>query len=315
MTDSAPPLDHQTVDFLLSVVETPNAAVSAAVLDESFEAVAPALKATDLLQPKDHQRAAISLADHEDEPVNLTWSPEHRGYGYFSPTAGWVAVPGDRLALFGVDFDKLFDRLLERLDLQPRAHRAILVPDLFWEVGEVRLPGRGKRVPIWIGRRLGDPAVWKRFGDAVRERPAAGLRIVLSLTLADRLPADVFQGHSLIAVQDVADQIGLAADPELLAARIALESRAEDAPITVAADDTAVTVHGKHYTFSGSKQRAVIRQLFEAWQSGQPERLTAEVLEAAGYSDSVNTLAKAFSKRTDWRDFIEEKHGRCQFSI
>ena len=300
---------------MLSVTETPNAAVSAAVLDESFAAVAPALKANGLLQPKDHQRAAISLTDHEDEPVNLTWSPEHRGYGYFSPTTGWVAVPSDRLALFGVDFDRLFDRLLEKLDLQPRAYRAILVPDLFWEVGEVRLPGRSKRVPVWIGRRLGNPAVWKRFGDAVRERPAPGFRILLSLTPADRVPADVFQGHSLIAVRDVADQIGLAADPELLAARIASGSRADDAPITMAADGAAVTVHGKRYSFSGSKQRAVIRQLFKAWQSGQPEQLTAEVLEAAGYSDSVNTLAKAFSKRTDWRDFIEEQHGRCRFSL
>ena len=45
------------------------------------------------------------------------------------------------------------------------------------------------------------------------------------------------------------------------------------------------------------------------------KRLTAEVLEAAGYSASVNTLAMAFSKRTDWRDFIKEQHGRCQFSL
>ena len=35
------------------------------------------------------------------------------------------------------------------------------------------------------------------------------------------------------------------------------------------------------------------------------------VLEAAGYSDSVNTLAKAFSRRTDWSDFIKEERGRC----
>ena len=174
MTDSAPPLDRQAVDFLLSVVETPDAAVSAAVLDESFAAVAPALKANGLLQPKDHQRAAVSLTDHEDEPVNLTWSPEHHGYGYFSPTAGWVTVPSDRLALFGVNFDKLFDRLLEKLDLPLWTQRVMLVPNLLWEVDEVRLPGRSKRVPIWVGRRFADPAVWKRFGDAVQARPAPG---------------------------------------------------------------------------------------------------------------------------------------------
>ena len=315
MSDSAPPLDLQAAEFLLSVAETPDAAVSAAVLDESFAAVAPVLKANGLLQRKDHQRAAISLTDHEDEPVSLTWSPEYSRYGYFSPTVGWVTVPNDRLVLFCVDFDKLFDRLLEKLDLSPRAQRAMLTPNLLWEVGEVRLPDRSKRVPIWVGRRLADPAVWKRFGDAVRARPAPGLRIVLSLTPADRLPADVFHGHSLIAVRDVADHRGIAVEPALLAARIASGSQVGGGPITVAADGAAVTVHGKRYTFSGSKQRTVIRQLFEAWQSGHPERLTAEVLEAAGYSNSVNTLSKAFSKRTDWRDFIKEQHGCCRFSL
>jgi hypothetical protein len=39
--------------------------------------------------------------------------------------------------------------------------------------------------------------------------------------------------------------------------------------------------------------------------------LTAEVLEAAGYSDSVNTIAKALSGRKDWRGFITEEHGCC----
>ncbi|MCY4287084.1 MAG: hypothetical protein OXC63_00610 [Aestuariivita sp.] len=29
------------------------------------------------------------------------------------------------------------------------------------------------------------------------------------------------------------------------------------------------------------------------------------------YSDSVKTLAKAFSKRSNWCDFIEEQLGRC----
>jgi hypothetical protein len=315
MSDRVPPLDRQAADFLLSVTETPEASVSAIILDEFYAAVAPALKANGLLQPKDHQRATVSLTDHEDEPVNLTWSPDHRGYGYFSPTAGWVAVPSERLAVFRVGFDELFDRLLERLDLPPGSQRAMLVPDLLWEVGEVRLPGRGKRVPIWIGRRLADPTVWRRFGDTVRARPAPGLRIVLSLTAADRLPAHVFHGHSLVSVRDVADHTGLAVDPELLAARIASGLQGEDVLISMAADGAAVTVHGKRYTFSGSKQRAVIRQLFEAWQTGHPERLTAEVLETAGYSDSVNTLAKAFSKRSDWRDFIEEQHGCCRFSL
>ena len=295
----------------MSVIETPDAVISGSVLDGYYGRVAPALKAAGILQPKDHSRAAVSLVDHEDEPVNLAWSPEHRAYGYFSPTAGWVSVPGDQLATFHVNFSKLIGQLVERLDLSPRSGPVELVPDLLWEVGDARLPGRSKRSSVWIGRRLGDPAVWKRFVDTARMRPAPGLRIVLTLTPVERLPAEVHLGHTLIAVRDVADHNGHAVVPDLLAARVAAGSQLNDDLIAMAADGASLTVRGTRHAFSGSKQRAIIRQLHDAWKSGNRELLTAEVLESAGYSTSVNTLAKAFSGRPEWREFIKEENGRC----
>lgn len=312
MPDRQPSLDQQTIDILLSVIETPHAKITSAALDGFYAAKVPALTASGLLELKDHRRAAVSLADHDDEPVNLSWSPEHRGYGYFSPSAGWVPVSDGQMASFGISFEKLFEHLLDRLDLSTRASPTVLLPDLLWEIGEVRLPSRGKRVPLWIGRRLADPKVWSRFAETVRARPAPGLRIVLSLTSADRLPALIHQGHSIIAVRDIVDHAsGLVVNPQLLAARVASGAPSADAFITMGADGASVTVRGTRYAFSGSKQRALIRQLYEAWQSGSPECLTAEVLENAEYSNSVNTLNKAFSGRTDWRDFIKEEHGRC----
>lgn len=296
---------------MLSVVETRDAVISGSVLDGYYGQVAPALKAAGILQPKDHSRAAVSLVDHEDEPVHLIWSPEHRAYGYFSPTAGWVSVPGDQLATFRVNFSKLIGQLVERLDLSPRTAPVELVPELLWEVGDARLPGRSKRTAVWIGRRLGDPAIWRSFIDAARKRPAPGLRVVLSLTPRNRLPTDVHLGHTLIDVRDVADHNGLAVVPDLLAARIAAGSQLSDDLITMAADGASLTVRGTRHAFPGSKQRAIIRQLYDAWKSGHPELLTAEVLETAGYSTSVNTLAKAFSGRPEWRDFIREENGRC----
>ena len=75
-----------------------------------------------------------------------------------------------------------------------------------------------------------------------------------------------------------------------------------------------MTVRGKRYTFwfeaAGYHSPAVLGVAI------RPARaVDRRSLETAGYSDSVNTLAKAFSKRSDWRDFIEEKHGLCWFSI
>ena len=311
MSDHAPGLDREATEVVFSVTENRDAEVTALALEYFFEASAPALKASGLIRLKGYDLATVSMVDHEHESINVIWSPEHEGYGYFSPAAGWVTVPNDRLAVFEVSFDQLFDRLLERLDLPRRSSRIELAPGLLWEVGDVRLPGRRKRVPLWVGRRLSDPAVWSRFADTVRARAAPGLRVVLSLTPADRLPAQVLNGHEIIAVRDVADHSGLAIDPDLLAARVASGPHQDSDPITMAADGASVTIHGKRYGFTGTKQRAVIRHLHEAWQAGSPECLTAEVLEAAGYSGSVNTLAKAFSRRTDWCEFIMEEHGHC----
>jgi len=304
-------IDRRAADLLLSVIETPDAVISGSVLDCYYGQISPVLKAAGILQPKDHSRAAVSLVDHEDEPVNLIWSPEHRAYGYFSPSAGWVNVPGNQLATYRVNFGMLLEQLFERLDFSPRTGPVELVPDLLWEIGDARLPGRSKRTSVWIGRRLGDPTIWRSFMDAARKRPAPGLRVVLSFTPGNRLPTDVHLGHTLIAVRDVADHNSLAIVPELLAARVATGSQLNDDLITMAADGASLTVRGTRYAFSGSKQRAIIRQLYDAWKSGNPELLTAEVLESAGYSTSVNTLAKAFSGRPEWREFISEEHGRC----
>lgn len=305
----APALDAPAAELLLSVVEAPTATVASQVLEDYYASAGDALKARGLLKAAGGHRASPSLVDHEDEPVELIWSGEHGGYGYFSPAVGWVTVPNSRLALFSVSFDALIKHVLGPID---GTHDAaiVLVPDLLWEVGQIRLPGRGKRVPVWIARRLVDPAVWDKFLDAVRLRPAPGLRIVLTFTFADRLPVRTAHGNEIIAVRDVADS-SLTVDPDLLAARIAAGTPQSDDAITMAADGAAVSVRGTRYAFPGSKQRAVIRELYGAWKSGNRERLTAEVLESAGYSASVNTLAKAFSGRSDWRDFIKEEHGRC----
>lgn len=305
-----PPLDPAATILLLSVVETPSAIIAGQVLEDYHASAGAALQACGLLESAGEQRVSPSLVDHEDEPVELIWSGEHGGFGYFSPAVGWVTVSGSQLALYRVRFDALFSQVLVRLD-GTHTTPVVRVPDLLWEVGEVRMPGRSKRVSVWIARRLADPVVWVQFTDAVRLRPAPGLRIVLTFTPADRLPAQIMQGHEIINIRDVADTTSLEVDPDLLAARITSGAPRNNDAITMAADGASVSVRGTVYVFPGSKQRAVIRQLFGVWRSGNRECLTAEVLEGAGYRASVNTLAKAFSGRSDWREFIKEEHGSC----
>lgn len=304
-------IDRKTVELLLAILGSPTGKIAGAVLSDYHARHSAQLLTANLLEPCGHAAAAASLADHDDEPISLTWSAERKGYGYFSSPAGWVSVPAERLVLYQVSFEKLFSRIVADLDLPRGATCRALIPNLLWEAGDVRLPGRGRRVPLWIGRRLGDPDAWKRFAEVIRLRPAPGLRILLSLTPAKHLSAQIHQGHEIISVQDVAGHDGLAVDPALLAARVASGGHMGNQAIIMAADGAAISVRGKRYVFSGSKQRSIIRQLHDALQSGTAECLTAEVLESAGFKTSVNTLAKAFSKRVDWREFIAEENGRC----
>lgn len=306
------PLTRAAVDLVMAIAATPTARISGAVLRDEFDATAVELGTSDLLREDGHDFAAASQADHDDVPVSVTWSQQDQTWGYFSPTAGWVAVPEERLVSYRLNFEILLPRIVAGL-YAPRtvACRAI-IPEHLWEMGDVQLPGRRQRVPLWIARRLTDRKVWTSFTEAIRKRPAPGLRIVLSLTPTDRLERDIHLGHSIVALRDVALATDpLAVDPAILAARISGSVTRDGRQISIAAEGAVVTVLGKKYRFTGVKQRTIIRHLYEAYASGTPECITSEVLEASECGASVNTLAKAFSGREDWRDFIAEEGGRC----
>ena len=314
MLIDAVPFSRSDIQLVQSILQTPDAVITSAALDGFHSRSADTLKSSGILRPDGHQLAAVSLSDHEDEAVTLSWSPEQGGYGYFSPYTGWVAVSGEGLVSYSISFPALFQVLLKSLEVSSREAPEELVPDLIWEVGDVRLPVRGKRVPVWIVRRLADPSVWSVFTAAAQARPAPGLRVVINLT-AGRLMEPTYRGHEIMCLKDVISGDGLAVDPDLLAARVSSGAQMPDAAIVITADGASVNVRGKPYSFTGTKHRAIIRHLYQSWQSGEPECLTAAVLETAECGASVNTLAKAFSGRSDWRDFIQEKNGRCWISL
>jgi hypothetical protein len=306
------PLSRASADLVLAIAATPTARISGAVLREEFETAATELESSTLLQKDGHDFAAAFLADHDDVPVSVTWSPQDQTWGYFSPTAGWVAVPEERLISYRLNFESLLPRIVASLYAAKTVPCRPIIPEQLWEMGDVQLPARGQRVPLWIARRLTDRAVWTSFEEAIRKRPAPGLRIVLSLTPTDRLEKDIHRGHTVVALRDVALATDpLVVDPAILAARVSGGARRDDQLISIAAEGGVVTVREKAYRFPGVKQRSVIRTLYAAFETGEPTCVTAKVLEAADYSGSVNTLEKAFSGRTDWRDFIAEEGGRC----
>ena len=138
-------MDRQTVDLLFDIIETPNATIAAAVLSDYYGKPADQLISANLLEQCGNQLATTSMADHDDAPVSVTWSAEHKGYGYFSPSAGWVTVPGERLLIFGVRFPILLAQMAVQLDFPSPSSATILVPELLWEIGDARLGGRSYR--------------------------------------------------------------------------------------------------------------------------------------------------------------------------
>ncbi len=316
MTRSSLKIDRRTAKLIRTIAETPSGRISHSALMTYYPVQGDQLVKTGLLKPVQGERATTSLVDHDDEPVNLIWSAEHDGYGYFSPNAGWVEADADELVTFELQFEQLIALALSGLDCPLAIRPVALISGLLWDIGDCRLPGRAKKVPVWIARGLSSPEIWQEFKAKTQTRPSPGLRVVLSLGPETALPATPVSGHEIVAIESVANTgTGFLVDANMLAARVSLGTGNDEAPVVMAADGGVITVRGKRYTFRGPKQRAVIRHLFEAWNSGQPECLTAAVLEGAEYSDNVNTLEKAFSKREDWREFIEEKNGTCRIYV
>lgn len=315
MTRSLRSSDHDALALICAVAQTRDARITSAALSNHHPVAGAQLQSLGVLTRVGDEVAATSLADHEDTPVALARSPDGRSFGYFSPQAGWVTASPDDQSVFALRFEILLPKLLNGLDCPLVSRPLELLPGLLWEVGGARLPERSARVPVWIGRRLSEPTTWALMLEQFRQRPSPGLRIVLSLTAEAKLPKTYVSGHEIIAVQSVIDPSdAFRVDPHILAARLA-HRRYDGQPVSIAADGASITIRGKRYTFTGTKQRAIIRHLFEAWQRGERECLTAAVLEAADSGDQVRTLGKAFKGRPDWREFIKEERGRCWIDV
>jgi hypothetical protein len=91
--------------------------------------VAPLIR-SGLLKPAGHQRESVSLSDHDDVPVMLTWLADHGGYGYFSPTGGWTTVRDDEITQYALCFPVFFARMMGNAEMRSRGGPTPLLPEL-----------------------------------------------------------------------------------------------------------------------------------------------------------------------------------------
>ena len=305
------------LELLLNAVETPEAAISGAVLDDFHASESIVLKETGLLKPHGYEEISVSGADHDDAPVTLSWSAEDGGLGYFSPTGGWINVGEDRIARFRVDFPVLLTRLMIQADVSSRSGPTSLISDLLWEIGDVRLGRRTQRVPIWFSRRLHEPSVWRQVKGMAKSRPSTGLRVVLTSTPSNRFPDEAIAGHLLVGIRDVIDfASGLAVHPDILAARLdgSYQSDVEEA-LYLSPDGKQLTINGDvTIRFRSTHHTVIISKLVAGFREGK--RFTArELLDLTQLS--ATTLRQAFGakKWAQLNSYIKSYDGLWGFEL
>jgi len=270
-------IDRADVRLLLDILESRAATISGAALADYFARQSARLMAANLLEPRGDVLAAPSLTDHEDEPVTLSWSAQHGGYGYFSPTAGWVVVPAERLAVLGVNIPAVLSTMLVQFDLTSRGGPQELVSNQLWELGDARVGRARGRLPIWFCRCIYDSAVWQHVVDAAARRPSERIRILLTSTPGRRAAGRALPGHLLVAVEDVLDHNEpLSISPSIVVARLegtappAIEGR-----LWLSPDGQTLTIDGNAVlSFRADTQIKIIRKLVAGYREGKRFRFS-----------------------------------------
>jgi len=308
--------DRQSIEVLLSALEAPRAAFSATAL-QSFPAhVGAQLIAAALIKPDGYEAVATSLADHDDSPVTLTWSAKSRGFGYFSPTAGWVDVPHADIERYSVNLASVMVALTAKMQLSRKLAPSVLITDLLWEIGKSRFGQRAHQTPIMFGRRLHDVGTWQAVRGTLEARPSQQRRVILTSTRPDRLPEPP-AGNVLISIHDVVgDGDGLALDPAVISARLDhLPLIDASEPIVLLGDGKEVRLFGETFQFpKGVRQRQIIRHIYERYRQGQRWTSTEEIVTALDLRPNAR-IRDFFKKSPAWNHLLTERNGMCGFCL
>jgi len=305
-------LTKQAVDLLLQVMETRAAKVQAATLRQVAPRATDELLGAKLLVASGHIPVVTAMDAFEDEPIPAEWCAESRQFGYHNSVGRWIAVDADELKALAVDYGLALAKMLVTFERAGPSRPTPLIPDLVWDVGTIKLTGAKSSVPVWFARHLADPRVWDSLDALFERRPPDEVRVVLTSTPGDRIPITANRRNVVVSVADVVGSPGkLTISPQALGARVFPGQVQRKFPIDHSEDCGIVWHRGETLTFSGDKQRLLLQLLFAAYEGKSPVLRVAYVLEEANYEGQVNTLKKAFGRRTDWQRFIKFDDGNC----
>jgi hypothetical protein len=317
VTSEAPRIGREALDLLLAVLELPTFALSATAVEELHPEAAAALQAAGLLHAEGHEESVPSAADHDDGPVSVTWCPDQGGYGIFTATAGWTAIPEQRLTRYVVRPEEVMARAAAGLRRAAGSIASCILPGTIWNLGEVQLPGRTHHVPLWFVRRLAHDGGWQQFTAAIRARPPAHQRLVLTSTSLDRLPGPLVPRHTVVSLHDIfAGQDDLRIAPEILADRLDGTSMAvAGGQLQVFGDGREVRFRGEVFSFpKGDTQRRVIMLLYDACLKGETKVPSSRIITELDLGPSTR-LRDVFKRHPAWGRLLSEAAGMCGFCL
>jgi hypothetical protein len=305
-------LTKQGVDLLLRVMETRTAKIQAATLRQVASRATDELLGAKLLVASGHIPVVTAMDAFEDEPIPAEWCAKRRQFGYHNSVGRWVAVDADELTALAVDHGLALAKMLVTFERAGPSRPTPLIPDLVWDVGTIRLTGAKSSVPVWFARHLADPGVWGGLDALFERRPPDEVRVVLTSTPGERIPITANRRNVVVSVADVIGSPDkLAISPQALGARVFPGQVQRRFPIDHSEDCGIVWHRGETLTFGGDKQRQLLQRLFAAYWAKSAVLRIAALLEDVGSGNQVNTLKKAFGRRTDWQRFIKFDDGNC----
>lgn len=311
MTQSSPKISRSALALLFNLLSTPKMVLCAEQCNSRQEY--QDLLAARLLTPICSNPSSVCIDGVERDIVSNATGPR---LGYFSAGAGWVNVPVELLQRYRIDPFRVLSAVRHWLEISDRSPISTLQHDAIWDLGETWV---GKRkLAILFMRRAHLPQSMQQLRQSLQVFPRRKSAMVLTDTPANRFGPHLPGELLCIEFMDLVPQGEVtvsAIDKEIIGELIGLgiPKRKQSGPVSCSQDGGELVVNGVIYRFKGLIHRSIVRQLYEAWDRGEP-RVRKEMLLETAESKS-NTISQAFSGcKTQWRKVIDYGEG-CSWLI
>jgi hypothetical protein len=306
------------IRLLLELLDQRHPVLSGFALAEFHKTSGAELISAGLLVADGHE-PVDSTQEDDDAPVALTSSDDSRWLGYFNPLSGWVSIDPTRLNRYRVDPEAVAGRLLGQTRRSSQARESSEIDEI-WTLGELRVPGRRRRVSVLLLRRISDPIVWQRVRKWLLQNPTHDQRVLVCAAPADRLPDDARFTNAITSLADVIASDGaFKLEPNAIAARLdfAVAAVQPAEPLVILGDAREVRLYGRVFRFpKGETQRRIILVLYQHYLNGDHRIATATIV--ADLDLPAPTRLRDYFKRSKpavMGHLLWEKGGLCGFCL